>query len=73
MSFRMEFPWGNGKPKRWEVLCDFCPIIEHFSLTLFPDFPAAFAAAEGTGWEVLDNNKGRQMYRCPICKRGDGG
>ncbi len=69
MAFRMEIGWGMGKPIRWEVLCDYCPMIWHYSLTLFPDFPAAFKQVVEEGWGVAEDGHGRVRYACPKCEK----
>ncbi len=69
MPFRMEITYGAGKVKRWEVLCDFCPMIYHYSITQFSTFPNAAKAALEDGWRIGEDGHGRIRYTCPKCEK----
>lgn len=66
MSFRVEFPNGNGRPRFWEVGCDFCEVVGSLSLHEFPDFPSAFERVVKLGWDVVETARGLR-YACPQC------
>lgn len=69
MTFRLELGAENGKPRYWEVLCDHCEVVGHFTFKQFPDFPAAFERAVSLGWGVTETARGVR-YSCPECARG---
>ncbi len=66
MGFRMEFSNGNGRPRFWEVSCDYCEMVGHFPIAEYPDFPAAFWEALRLGWDVNQGPRGTR-YTCPTC------
>ncbi len=66
VSFRMEFPLGCGRPQFWEAGCDFCEMLAHFEVSVFPDFPAAFQFALRRGWDIIETVRGPR-YMCPVC------
>ncbi len=71
MTFRLELGAENGKPRYWEVLCDHCEVVGHFSFAEFTDFPAAFERAIALGWGVVTTARGVR-YSCPVCARRNG-
>ena len=75
MSFRLELAHGNGRPRYWEVSCDYCEVVGSFPVAEFPDFPAAFDRAVSLGWTMPEEVRGIR-YSCPSCtsqSRGEGG
>lgn len=72
MPFRLELAHGNGKPRYWEVLCDYCEVVASFACAEHPDFPAAFKHAMSSGWDAEQDARGRVRYSCPSCtNRGE--
>jgi len=69
MSFRLELAFGNGKPKHYEVGCDYCEAIGHFPTACFDTFPKAFEAAIREGWDAEEDAHGRVRYSCPCCNK----
>ncbi len=69
MSFRLELGAENGKPRYWEVSCDFCEVVGSFPFAQFTDFPAAFKHAVLSGWSVAETARGIR-YSCPSCTAG---
>ena len=66
MSFRLELGAENGKPRYWEVHCDYCEVVGSFPVSEFPDFPAAFDRAVSLGWTLPECVRGIR-YSCPSC------
>ena len=67
MGFRLELAFGNGKPKYWEVGCDYCTAISHFPVERFATFPDAFNQSFREGWDCKQDGHGRHHYSCPSC------
>ena len=66
MSFRLELAHGNGRPRYWEVLCDFCEVVAHFPCVDFDAFTDAAERARALGWDT-ERGARRLMYLCPQC------